>query len=143
MSGIFRYGSSEKLAFTGNQGALAVQRMVRRNSSYQFLQGQKEFGMNVSRMTSPFGDLVIKTHPLFNEISSGTDYNALDSWMLVIDADELVYRPLDDTTYQKQLQDNGLDSVQSGYLTESGLEVHHPLAHYLIKGLKTGVVDTP
>ena len=147
MAAIFRYGSQEKLGFGGNEAMLAVQRMARRNSSYQFMQGQKEFGVNVSRLTSPFGDLVLKTHPLFNELSSGVTtavaYNAVASWLLIIDADELVYRPLDDTTYQKQLQDNGLDSVQSGYLTESGLEIHHPLSHYLIKGLRTGVVDTP
>lgn len=143
MAQIFKYGSSEKLAFGGNTSLLGVQRMVRRNSQYNFMQGQKEFGMNVSRLVSPFGELVIKTHPLFNELSSGTDYDAVDSWLLVIDADELVYRPLDDTTYQKQLQDNGLDSVQSGYLTESGLEIHHPLSHFLIKGLRNGIADTP
>lgn len=137
----FRFGSSEKMAFLGNRAMLTIQRAVRKNSDYQLMQGQKEFGMNVSRLVSPFGELVIKTHPLFNEITSGSDYAAVDSWMLIVDQTELSYRHVDDTTFQSKLQDNGLDSMQSGYLTEAGLEIHHPTAHYLLKNLSNGIVD--
>jgi hypothetical protein len=142
---MFRYGSSEKLAFAGNLALLAIQQAVRKNSHVQIMSGIKEFGMNVSRLICPFGELVIKTHPLFNQITGGTTtaarYYGLNSWLLVLDQQELVYRHLDDTTYQKKLEANGLDGMQSGYLTEAGLEVHHPLSHFLIKGMETGALD--
>lgn len=141
----FRYGSNEKMGWTGNRGMLTLQQMARKNSQYQFMQGQKEFGMNVSRFVSPFGTLVLKTHPLFNELASGTNtsaYYALDSWLFVLDMKEFVYRYVDDTKYEKDLQANGLDSMKSGYLTECGLEMHFPKAHALVKGLGAGVADS-
>lgn len=142
---MFRYGSSEKLAFCGNLAMLSIQQAVRKNTSVQIMSGIKEFGMNVSRLICPFGELVIKTHPLFNQVTGGTTsatrYYGLNSWLLVLDQTELVYRYIDDTKYEKQLQANGFDGMQSGYLTEAGLEVHHPLSHFLIKGMETGAVD--
>ena len=120
---------------------LAIQRAIRKNADYQLMQGQKEFGMNVSRLVSPFGELVLKTHPLFNELTSGSDYAAVDSWLIVVDQQELHYRYVDDTQYQAKLQDNGLDGLQSGYLTEAGLEVHFPTAHYILKNVSNGIVD--
>lgn len=141
MKDMFAYGSSEKMAFGGNLAILAIQQAIRKNSTYQFMQGQKEFGMNVSRLISPFGELVIKSHPLFNQVNSDVtnNYYALDSWLVVVDQAELVYRYVDDQQYQKDLQTNGLDSMKSGYLAECGLEIHFPEAHYLLKGLGSGV----
>jgi hypothetical protein len=73
--------------------------------------------------------------------TGGTAYYGMTSWMLVVDTAELVYRPLDDTKYEASLQANGLDGMKSGYLTEAGLEIHHPTAHFLIKGLVEGKAD--
>ena len=144
---MFLYGSSEKVGFTGNRGMLVIQQLCRRNSSYQLMQGQKEFGMNVSRLVSPFGELVLKTHPQFNQMSGGFNaatlsYTSVDSWLFVLDMANFVYRFVDDTTYEPKLGANGLDGMKSGYLTECGLEVHHPLTHFLIKGLTAGIADT-
>lgn len=147
MKDMFLYGSSEKMAFTGNKGMLVIQQICRKNADYQLMQGQKEFGMNVSRLVSPFGELVLKTHPQFNQMTSGNNaatspYLAVDSWFWVLDMANFVYRFVDDTTYQPKLQANGLDGTKSGYLTECGLEVHHPLSHFLIKGLNAAAADT-
>ena len=151
MKNIFAFGSSEKMAFMGNTAVLTIQRIARKNSSYQFMQGQKEFGMNVTRLISPFGELVMKTHPLWNRLTGGavggtTDvYIAIDSWMIVLDMKELVYRPFqgDDTRWVPDQQENGLDGMKAGYLTEAGLELHHPTSHYVIKGMTTAVTDAP
>jgi hypothetical protein len=142
----FRYGSSEKMCFCGNAAMLSIQRLVRKNSDYQFMQGQKEFGMNVTRLISPFGELVIKTHPLFNQITGGvntTEYWGLNSWLFILDMSQLEYRPLTDgdTKYQPKLQDNGLDGMLSGYLTEAGLTVGHAKTHLVVKRLGAGIVD--
>lgn len=143
---MFKWGSDEKMAFMGNRAMLTIQQIIRKNTTYNIQFGLKEFGMNVSRLTSPFGELVMKSHPLFNRMVGGTtgtgSYYGVESWMFALDMAELVYRPLDDTKYQKKLGDNGVDGEKSGYLTETGMEVHHPTAHYLIKNLHTAAADS-
>lgn len=142
---MFDFGSSEKIAFCGNLAALTVNQVVRKNSSYNIQFGIKEYGMNVARLVTPFGELVLKTHPLFNQMTGGTTgtdaYYGMEAWMLVIDPKELVYRYVDDTMYQQKLQDNGLDGEKSGYLTECGLEIHHPKTHFLLTGLRGGIAS--
>lgn len=145
MKDIFDYGSSEKVAFLGNRAAMIINRIVRLGSSvaYQLNQGQKEFGMNVTRLVSPFGELVLKTHPLFNRIYSNLapaaapNYTAVDSWMAVIDMEEIRYRYLDgrDTKFDGDQAAPGDDSMKSGYLSESGIEWRFPETHFVVKGL--------
>ena len=149
MKNIFTFGSSEKVSFMGNTAVLTLQQIIRKNSTFNIQTGIKEYGMNVMRLTCPFGDLVIKTHPLFNQMpggtAGGTAYRSADSYWLTLDMKELKYRYFsgDDTRYEKKLEPNGMDGMQSGYLTECGIEVHHPLTHYFVKGLTTPAVDTP
>lgn len=147
LEAMFRWGSSEKMAFCGNKALLTINRIVRKNSTMNIQSGIKEFGMAVTRLTSPFGELVLKTHPLFNRLTSGTTgtsaYQAIDSWVIALDMQEIVYRPLvdSDMKWQPDMQDRGVDGLKSGYLTECGLEIHHPLAHYCIKGLSSAAAD--
>lgn len=140
----FRFGSSEKMAFAGNRAVKVVQRIARLNSDYEFMQGQKEFGMNVNRLISPFGELVIKTHPLWNQVTSGEnpttgggDFKALDSWVAILDMENLIYRPLSDsdTKFMGDQADPGDDAMEAGYLTECGLELHHQTTFSVWKGL--------
>lgn len=91
--------------------------------------------MNVARLTSPFGEIVLKTHPLFNEMRGTTSAPGFESHLVVLDMGELKYRFVDDTMYEKELQANGMDGKQSGYLTESGLELHHGRHHFHLKNL--------
>lgn len=147
MYGIFQYGSNEKMAFAGNRALLAMQQVVRRNTQFTFT-NDKEFGMNVTRFTSPFGTIVFKTHPLFNTMrggtTGGTAYYSMESWAVILDMSNLQYCPLQggDTKYQADLQANGMDGMLSGYLTEAGMEVDHANTHYLIKNMVSGAADT-
>jgi hypothetical protein len=140
---IFDFGSTEKMAFLGNQALAAINQCVRRNSSYNIQSGVKEYGMSVTRMICPFGELMLKTHPLFNQITDAT-YNTADTSMTVLDMKNIRYVSLEgsDTKYQQDLAENGLDGMKSGYITECGLEVNHPLTHFQINGLRTGIIDT-
>lgn len=143
----FDFGSQEKMGFCGNRAMLTIQQIVRKNASFELVQGQKEFGMNVNRLVTPFGEVVLKTHPLFNQLTGGTtsstDYYGVDSWLFILDMENFRYRPLEgrDTKFQSDLQDNGLDGMKSGYLSEAGLELRHPETHYLIKGLRSAAAD--
>jgi len=134
---LFREGSQQKMAFCGNLALLTIQRIVRLNATYELVQGQKEFGMNVSRLVSPFGEVVLRTHPLFNILTGGTGYLGFNSHMLILDMEHLLYRPLkeSDTKYEPDIATNDFDGLKAGYITEAGLEIHHPTVHMWIKGL--------
>ncbi len=148
MFNIFKFGSSEKVGFCGNRALLTIGQILRKNATWNFNSGVKEFGMNVTRITSPFGELVLKTHPLFNQMTggatAGTDYYGVESWLFIMDMANMTYVHLkdSDTQWESDLQDNGLDGLKAGYLSEVSLEVHHPTSHYLIKDLAIAAVDT-
>lgn len=147
MCDMFKYGSSEKFGFCGNKALLTIQQIIRKNSTYQLMQGQKEFGMNVTRLVCPFGTLVLKTHPLFNRMAGGvtasTAYYGRESYLYVLDMKELMYVTFkgDDVKYQPKLEDNGLDGQQSGYIAETSLEMHFGKSHYLLKNLAKAKAD--
>ena len=145
MERMFRYGSNEKMVFCGNRALLAVQQIVRKNSTFNIQSGIKEYGMEVTKLVCPFGSLVIKTHPLFNQMASviGT-YYACDSWFYVLDMSKLTYIYLRnrDTKYEADLKENGIDGMKSGWISECGMRVAHPETHFLIKGLVSGAADS-
>lgn len=144
---IFLFGSNEKMAFCGNRAALTINQAIRKNSQIQITSGIKEFGMNVWRLTSPYGELVMKSHPLFNLVTGGTTtavaYPGLNSTMYVLDMANLGYCPFTDadTKYESDLQENGMDGMKAGYITEAGIEVHHPTTHFRIRNLVAAKVD--
>lgn len=143
----FRFGSQEKVCFLGNRAMMTIQRIARLNSNLEITPSVKEFGMDVRRLFTPFGTLVLKTHPLFNQIdSAGLPANvfSMDTWALILDMANLTYRPLrnSDTQYLPDRQNNGVDGLTSEYLTEAGLEVNHAKTHMLLKGLRSAAVET-
>lgn len=148
MERFFEYGSSEKLAFVGNRAMTAINQVVRKNSAYQIFANEKVFGMSVTKLVSPHGELVLKRHPLFNQVpglASGQTYYGLNSTMVVLDQKELIYRYFkgDDTRYEAELQDNGIDGEKSGFISEVGLEVHHGSTnHFWVSQLNEGIADS-
>jgi hypothetical protein len=145
MEAAFRYGSSEKIAFGSNIPLLALQQAVRKNSTYNIQNGIKEYGMRVTRVTTPFGELVLKVHPLFNQMRGGTvlstNYLGIANNLYILDPNNLKYRYVDDLKYQSDLTAVGLDGMKSGYLAECGIEVHHALSHYIVTGITGGIAD--
>lgn len=131
---VFEFGSSEKLAFTSLHVIALFQRLVRINTQYQFSR-EKEYGMNVAKFFGPGGTIVLTEHPAF----SATDYLRND--VFIIDTANIRYRHLQDTTYLKNREGNGVDGKTDEFLTECGLEVHHGKTHYRIKGLTDVAAD--
>jgi len=141
----FRYGSSEKMMFGSNLVLLAFEQAIRKNSFYKIETGLKEYGMRVSRFTTPFGELVFKVHPLFNQQQGGTNggaaFTSIANNGYILDMANIRYRYIDDVKYEKDLTPVGLDGLKSGYLAECGLELHHGLSHMIWTGITGGTVD--
>ena len=144
---LFREGSNEKMAFCGNKFLSTLNTVVRKNTSYHWKGGEKEFGMEVTRLVCPFGTVVFKTHPLFTQMSGGTttgvDYYGMNTGAFILDMSEIqyVYLRESDLKYEGDLQAIGQDAMKAGYIAECGIELHHPSTHHLWKGFNTGRED--
>jgi hypothetical protein len=105
--------------------------------------------MDVQRLVTPMGTLVIKLHPMFGQLTGGLNpvgggfYPGMDNSMLILDMRFIKYRFLKgrDVTYQPNMQLPGVDGLLAGYLAECGLELNHPEAHTFLTGLRGGVKD--
>lgn len=144
---IFREGSNEKMVFAGNKMLSAFATCVRKNSQYTITAGEKEYGMKVTRLDSPFGSLVFKTHPLFTQNTGGTTggvpYYGMNTWAMILDMEEIEYRYMkeSDLKYQGDLQAVGQDAIKAGYIAECGIELHHPSVHFLWTEFDQGIED--
>jgi hypothetical protein len=127
-----RNKNNELICFCGNGALSTLAEMYSGSTVFQTKPGSKDtFGMTVTSHLTPYGMVFYKTHPLFN-LNSTLMYN-----MLFVDVPCLKYRPMAgrDTTLRKNLQPNGADYVEDGYLTEAGLEVNSPESHLYLQNV--------
>lgn len=145
---LFATGSSEKVMFGGNRALLTIGQVIRKNATWNIESGLKEFGMKVTRITSPFGELVFFAHPLFTQSGGGTTggspYYGLSASAAILDMSQLGYVHLegDDLRYEPDLASNGLDGMKSGYIAECGIELHHAKTHFWWNNMISAAKDT-
>ena len=122
---IFTFGDSTKACICGNGAVSAIGMLAETYGTINLEVGQTAFGMKITRWITPFGEIEFRTHPLFNyEVS-------LQNTALIFEPNLLKYRYIDDTTFKpdNNSQNSGsIDGTQEEYLTECGLEFHHPSA---------------
>ncbi len=126
---IFRFGAAEKLAFVGSGALLGIDALAMAGGQIQLTPGQKTYGMQIREWITPFGSIMMKTHPLFS--FDATTRNM----MVIIEPKELEYKFIDDTTFfgegssRTSSQGNNqrrIDGTIEEYLTECGLEFGFP-----------------
>lgn len=122
---IFRYGKEERLAFVGSGTVLALNKLVSLYGNYQLQPKTGSYGIKVMEWVTPFGSIMMKRHPLFS-------YETTNRYsMLLIAPEQLKYRYIDDTTFyddpeKKNTGYTRRDGTKEEFLTEAGLELHHP-----------------
>jgi hypothetical protein len=131
---IFRYGSGERLALCGSGAILGINALVKNSGNYQLQPKAKSYGIAVMEWFTPFGVVNLKIHPLFSHET--TNRNS----MLIIEPKNIRYRYIDDTTFFKQPKNNNsqrgrIDGMDEEYLTEAGLEFHHPSTWGFLNGV--------
>lgn len=126
---IFRYGAENKLALVGSGALLGIDALAMAGGQVNLQPGQKTYGMQIREWITPFGSLMMKTHPLFS--FDATTRNM----MVILEPKELGYNYIDDTTFygesssKKHPEGYGsrrIDGTEEEYLTESGLEFGWP-----------------
>jgi hypothetical protein len=134
---MFRYGRQEKLCLCGSGALLGLNRLAASGGHYEITPQTKAYGMTFNQWITPFGTIYLKTHPLFSMEAT------LRNSILIIEPEELSYRYIDDTQFfgegdAKQSSQgnnaNRIDGTNEEYLTEAGLELHHPLVFGFLNG---------
>lgn len=133
---MFRYGSSERLAICGSGVILAINKLIKKNGTYMFTPKTTSYGIKVMEWVTPFGVIYLKTHPLFSYETTNR------CSMLCMDMSNLKYKYLTDTTFysDNEKQNTGrnrIDGTDEEYLTECGLEIHHPTTFAYLNGFGT------
>jgi hypothetical protein len=126
--------NNEKLVFCGNGALLGIQQVVEANASYNISRGEVGYGIKVRTLESVFGTWHFITHPLFNQETS------MQNAMLLFNPKHLTYRYVTDTMFKEDRSwreggNSGYDGPQEEYLTEAGLEIHHPETFMYIKNV--------
>ena len=125
---IFRHGNDQRMAYVGSGVILAINKLIKANTTSKFELTTKTmaYGIKVTEWVTPFGTIALKRHPLFS-------YDSVTrNMMVVFDPKDLVFKYIDDTTFFGMAEgkvDGGgerIDGTKEEYLTEAGLEFHHP-----------------
>ena len=124
---IFKFGSTEKIAFVGYKVASHLQEFGKNRWRPESVQGT--YGVNLTRYSTFAGDLMVHLHPQFRQVPG------MDNAMVIVDFPYLKYRHLEgrDTSLFENRQGNGVDGVIHEYLTECGLELLQDKTHAYIK----------
>ena len=92
---------------------------------------QSEFGVNVTRISTLYGNLNLVMEPLFR--------NQHENTAIMIDLNNVAYRPLEgngvsrDTQIITNVQGDGVDGRKDMILTEAGLEISLPETHTVLQ----------
>ena len=109
--------------FCGSGAVQAINRIVKNRGTVELTQVKEAYGIQVTKWVTAFGTINLKTHPLLT--MQATTRNT----MVVVEPRYLKIRYIQDTIYQPEVQDNGLDGKKSQYLAEIGLELNLEQAH--------------
>lgn len=133
---IFRKGSNEKLAFCGSGALLGINRLVKNGGTFDYSPATESYGIKVIKWVTAFGVINIMTHPLFSY--EDTTRNA----MVVFEPKDIKFRYVQDTMFKAddQVKKGGWtsrDGIKEEYLTEGGMEYHHPDGWGYLYGFNT------
>ena len=112
---------SERIAFCGNGAlnALNLLAAAQSNTRINFDGYVTVYGMRLMRWVFPQGEILLKTHPLFNT------HGRFTNDIMIFDPTVLKYRYMRDTAMQDNIQAPDADEQKGQWLTEAGLEFHH------------------
>lgn len=123
---VFEYGSRNKIAFCGNRALLAIDALVKDKSTYNISAEEKSYGIMVKRLVCPFGEILIKEHPLLTQMPGS------EKIFLILDPKNIKMRELQPTyvrTVGSPLGEKGhtaRDATTEEFLSEQTYTYHSP-----------------
>jgi hypothetical protein len=130
-------GANERLLFVGGTAKLVLNNIGRLNGTYQLMDGQTNWGLQFSTLTTARGKFRIIEHPLFNTNSTWAKMAVtvdLPTFRLAYLGGRKTQNKEFNTDGQ-QAQDNGIDAVGGTLTTECTAVVKNVPANGIIKNL--------
>lgn len=134
--------SNERLMFVGGDAKVVLNNIGRLNGTYQLLDGQTNFGLQFSTLTTSRGKFRIVEHPLFNTNSTWS------KMAVVVDLPtfNLAYlagrktQNMEFNTKGQMAADNGIDAVGGTLTTELTSVIKNTPANAIIRNLTAAAV---
>lgn len=130
-------GAAERVLFVGGSAKLVINEIGRLNGTYHLVDGQTNFGLQFTTLTTPRGKFRIIEHPLFNTNTSwakmavGVD---LPTFRLAYLAGRKTQN-MEFNTSGKMAADNGIDAVGGTLTTELTAVIKNIPANVVINNL--------
>lgn len=129
-------GARERVLFVGGTSKLVINEIARLNGQTQLLDGQTNFGMEFTTLTTPRGKFRLIEHPLFNTNSIWAAMAVavdLPTFKLAYLAGRKTMN-MEFNTAGNQAADNGIDAVGGTLTTEVTTVIKNTPANAVIKG---------
>lgn len=135
---IFRFGAGEKLCLCGSGFLLGIDALAMTGGQITLQPAQKVYGMKIREWITPFGSIMMKTHPLFSYDETTRNMG------IILEPKELTNKFIDDTTFYGESNSKThaegygqrrVDGINEEFLTESGLEFGLPQKCGILNGV--------
>lgn len=138
MESFMTVGSDAKLALCGPKAYSVFSNFANRaEAGFRILNQETVFGMNITVINTPFGEIDLAFHPLLKEISSYAD------WMFVVDLAHVVQKTMEPLFLEPGIQTPGQDSYKEQFRAKLGLKLKFANAFGYAYNLRRINVDTP
>jgi hypothetical protein len=118
MQGFMTVGSDAKLGLCGPQAYAAFSSLANSaTNGFRIMNQETVWGMNITVINTPFGELDLAFHPLLNEIPS------FSSWMFVVDLAHVMQKTLEPLFLEPNIQTPGQDSYMEQFRAKLGLKL--------------------
>jgi hypothetical protein len=117
------FGSDVKLAFCGPTAYAAISNYANTAAGgFRIMNQETVFGMNITNIVTPYGELSLAFHPIFQ---NAVAYNG---YMAVIDLQLIVQKVVEPLFLEPNIQLPGQDSYQEQFRAKLGLKLKFPAA---------------
>lgn len=118
LQGFMTVGSDAKLALCGPTAYSVFSAFANQaTNGFRIMNQENVFGMNITVVNTPFGELDLAFHPLLKELPS------FSSWMFVVDLAHVMQKTMEPLFLEPNIQTPGQDSYMEQFRAKLGLKL--------------------
>lgn len=111
-------GSDAKLALCGPKAYSVISSFANKaDAGFRIMNQETVFGMNITVINTPFGELDLAFHPLLKEVPTYND------WMFVVDLAHVMQKTMEPLFLEPNIQLPGEDSYKEQFRAKLGLKL--------------------
>jgi hypothetical protein len=128
---VLQVGSDSKLLFAGPLAYAALSNYANSGAAgYRYVGTDYVFGMNITEVQTPFGNVGLVNHPLMKERP------AFQDWGILVDLQFVTQKVLTPLLIEENIQQNGQHAYKEQFYAELGLKTKFANAHGYAYGLR-------